>query len=822
MRREKDDPGPGAPPGGGRWVQRAAAALCLLVIFWMGLGWDALRRPETYRGRKNDYYSLLVHGFLEGHVYMDIPADPRLESPDPAVRATAPAPLDSSYYRGHFYLYFGVTPAAAILLPYARLTGGDLDPRLVAVLGVAAGFLFALGTWGMAASEHFPRLGRTSQAASVAMLAFASATPLLLTRAMFYEVAIAAGYGCAMSGFFWTYRAVSGRGVAWVQLAWAGLSFALAVGCRPDLALALPALAAAALVAARRSGRPLAGEILRNGAAAAVPATVIGAGLAAYNFERFGSPFDFGFRYGMNGFMQNHFRLSSATYLWPNFHWYYLTLPAIGPYFPYVFPCRAEYGPAGYETGEIMHGQFPVFVVAAFVALSAALVGRRLSPGRLAPFLGMLAFSFLSIFLALCSLGIRADRYMVDFQAPLILGVVLLAGLAASRVGGRLHRPWVGAFALLGALAVAFNLFAGIEEFDAFKDLRTTTFERLEYAGNLPSGILQRLGLLRYGPLEVKAVFPKPEHEATFEPLLTLGTPRLNDTLYVIRYPSGPIQLLADHMGYPQPRSDLIPIVPGRAYTFTVDMGALYPPLNHPFFKGHGPMQARLLKSRVEVMMDGRLVFSSRLGSYDAPPWTLEFGREDISMSLARPRFSGTIISAGRLAPPGSSGAPGTAGIWRIQCVFPLQFPGASFPLVASGAAGTGTLLYVNIMPGSRVRFGIDEWFIGGAVSDPVAVEPMQEQTLDVFFGPIAWAAGRREALAPSRRRLNVWLNGRIALSAELTRPDAGPPGPPVAIGSNPQGFSTSRAEYAGPIEAISLSEMEMTDFLRRNIELDP
>ena len=121
-----------------------AAGLCLFVILWMGLGWDVILSPVSYEGKKGDYYSSLVHGFLSGHVYMDKVADPGLASADPEVRKKTPTLLDASYYKGHFYLYFGVTPAALILFPYAMLTGGDLDPRVAVALCVVLGFLLSL------------------------------------------------------------------------------------------------------------------------------------------------------------------------------------------------------------------------------------------------------------------------------------------------------------------------------------------------------------------------------------------------------------------------------------------------------------------------------------------------------------------------------------------------------------------------------------------------------------------------------------------------------------------------------------------------------
>jgi hypothetical protein len=822
-------PGPRASRIG--WIPAAAAALSILVIVWMGLGWDALTRPATYRGKKNDYYSLLVHGFLSGHLYMDLAPDPRLESPDPAVREAAPSALDTSYFKRRYYLYFGVTPAAAILLPYAWLTGGDLDPRVVVVLGVTAGFLFALWTWKMAAEDCFPRMGGAFQAASAAALAFATATPLLLTRAMFYEVAIAAAYACVMAGFFWICRALLGRGRAWVQLAWASLSLGLAVGCRPDLVLMIPALAAAAILAAARDrgGRPFSRGILRNGAAAVIPAACVGAGLAVYNFERFGSPSDFGFKYGMNGFIFHHFRLASWTYVWPNLHWYYLTLPAIGPYFPFVFPCRAEFGPAGYETGETIHGQFPVFVLAAFVALSAVLWRKRLAAGRLTGFLSLLGAAFAALLLALSTLGIRADRYMVDFQAPLVLATVLLAGAVASGLGGgSVPRLWRAGFVALALLAATFNVFAGLEEFDSFKNLQPAAFARLEAVGNIPSGWLERLGLLRYGPVVLRVMFPKDVASPSSEPLLTLGTPQFTDALYVNRYPGDWIEFMGGHLRYPEPRSAIMKMQPGRVYTLKVDMGAMYPPLNHPFFRRYDEFQSRRMKSGIRVEMDGKRVLDAKMGSYNAPPWTLEIGRNDISMSPAKMSFDGQVTLSERLAPPEPQADAGSDGLWRIRCVFPVQYPGSAYPVLSSGVTGNGTLVYVTMLPGNRIQFGIDEWGYGGGLSGPLDAAPQSEHTVEIFIGTLArrthWPTQWHvpaDQLERSALAMRVWLDGRLVQVQALNAPFS----PMVAlidVGANVQGFSTSGAAYFGPIQNDPYSGDEIREFLERNLQVKP
>jgi hypothetical protein len=817
-----DDIGPSKASSMAAVVQTGlVTAVCLLVIVWMGLGWDVIKRRSTYHDNGRDYYSLLVHGFLKGHLYMDIVADPRLESPDLTVRESAPAPLDSSYFKGHFYLYYGVTPAALVLLPYSWLTGGDLDPRVAVVLFVVLGFLLSVGTWRMVARDCFGRLGVVIIVASVAALAFGTATPFLLTRAMFYELAEASVYACSMAACFWMYRALSGRGRPWLQVALASLSLALAVGCRPNLILALPVIAAVAIVVAKRD-KAWPGIAL----AALLPAAVIGACLAIYNFERFGSPLDFGFKYGQNALLAAHHQLVSTRFVWANLHWYYLTFPGISPFFPYIFPCRAAFGPVGYQTGEAIHGQMPVFVLLAFVAFSACATSCRARIRSQAPFICSLGFMFVSVLIGLSVFAIRADRYMADFQPAMVLGVVILAGIVANALEGRRFGGlWKWCFGSLAILAAAFNLLAGIQEFDSFDNLRPATFAAMEKIGNIPSDWLAKLGLLHYGPIELKVRFPANLSGATAEPLMALGTPDLSDGLYINEYPVNQIQFMGEHLGYPEPRSELIQVTPGKTYTVRVEMGALYPPLNHPFFAPYGDLQARRMKGQIHVSLDGKPVLKTAMGSYDAPPWTLEIARNDISMSPARMSFSGEVAGVLRLPPPVPAKDVGGDGLWRIQCVFPMQAPGGNFPILSSGVTGNGTLLYVSILPENRVRFGVDEWGQGGGLSDPVRVDPAAEHSVEIFIGSLAgrtvWPAGwhiSHERLKASSAKLRIWLDGQLVQTSDLFVPYS-PKAELISVGANVQGFSTSSPEFEGPIESDPFPEVEREEFLDRNLQ---
>jgi hypothetical protein len=333
------------------------------------------------------------------------------------------------------------------------------------------------------------------------------------------------------------------------------------------------------------------------------------------------------------------------------------------------------------------------------------------------------------------------------------------------------------------------------------------------------------MGVLHEGPIELKVVFPAGVKAGAEEPLLAAGTPEFTDSLYVIEWPPGnQIELVGDHSGHGGPSSDVIPVTPGRVYSLWIDMGALYPPPSPPFSLDHRAAQTAYFKTRIRVEMDGRVVLDKAMASYHAPPWAVESGRNDITMNPCGTRFSGRILSATRLPPPEFVRREDN-GIWRIRCVFPLERPNVSFPFLSSGRTGAGTLVHLDVLPGDRVRFGLDEWGIGGGASDAIKVAPQSEHVVGILIGPDAsgvnWPRDWNVAPGPLGRlghSLRIWLDGRLVWTARLR----GPPAPPFEVGANRQGFSTAQADYPGPIRSDPYLPGEAREFLERNLREGP
>jgi hypothetical protein len=221
--------------------------------------------------------------------------------------------------------------------------------------------------------------------------------------------------------------------------------------------------------------------------------------------------------------------------------------------------------------------------------------------------------------------------------------------------------------------------------------------------------------------------------------------------------------------------------------------------------------------------MDGNVVLDRKMSSYDAPPWSLQVGRNHLTMNPFRTDFSGQILSQARLPPTGLPDRVQT-GLSRIRCELPLQQASMSFPILSSGAAGSGTLVYLSVLSGGRVCFGVDEWSIGGSHSEPLTPLVQPQHVIELLVGPIAsatptlaqWGLPAGD-LRQLRRRLCIWMDGRLVWTTELKRP-LDPLDPFFDLGTNHQGFSTAQSDYPGMFMNAPFSPEEAREFLRRNL----
>lgn len=315
-------------------------------------------------------YDLLAHALSRGEVSLEteMPADERLialEDPyNPSSREGIGYTWDCAFYKGKYYVYYGVTPELLLYLPHYLLTGKDLGVTTPARIELAAliigiYFLFAEGS---------KRFRPPPYAVWLALLLAAEAgtqTILLARTPIFYNIPVIMSLAMTVWGlYFWLSATRNGNPPysRW-RIAAGSVCMALVAGCRPQMALgsllAIPIFLGRSLPRIRFArargakgraahGQPAKGrpaEAWRHGwreaarclLCGALPYLLFGAFLLWYNAARFGNPFEFGARYNLTSIDVTRVGADFGKIV-PGLFQYFFQPPRLSTVFPFLRP----------------------------------------------------------------------------------------------------------------------------------------------------------------------------------------------------------------------------------------------------------------------------------------------------------------------------------------------------------------------------------------------------------------------------------------------------------------------------------------------------
>ncbi len=423
LRHDDREPGLNLRP-----ASRVVFALVAIAIgAYYSWGVRAAGHGFVWKQNLDGYYDHLGRAFAGGHLYLPVEPSPellKLANPwDPRVDDSLKL-FDAVLYHRRYYLYHGAGPAVMLFAPWRLITHHDLPENFALFVFCFGGFLFSGATL-----LSTVRTGPWTTALLLLALGLCQCVPFLLNRVWVYEVAVGAGYFCVSAGLFFYVR-------GW--LPWAGLMFGLAISCRPHLGMI-----GAIIVAV------LAFRNLRSAIAFALPFALAGLGVAAYNYERFGNPLDFGNRYLLGGANQTEVKLSAAN-VKPGLFYLLASSPEFDAVFPWVLlpsPPHDVPRPPGY-TVEPTVGAIYLAPFLPFVFLTVWIAPHR-------KLCLILLGSVAGILLFVTGTGWSTQRYEVDFLPMLVL---VCAILVAS-----INRWYVtAAVALLVGVGIVVNLALGI------------------------------------------------------------------------------------------------------------------------------------------------------------------------------------------------------------------------------------------------------------------------------------------------------------------------------------------------------------------------
>jgi hypothetical protein len=791
-----------------RFIAAALIASVLAFYRWTVTSNSTDAQP-LFGQPQGDYYKLLTDGFLQGHLYLNLQPDPRLlaaKDPfDPRQRGGAVLPHDSSFYRGHIYINYGVIPVLTLRLPWRLLTRQDLPQNYAVLIFTGLGFLAATGLWLALRRDYFPESGAGVMSAGILVLGLASMTYPLLRRPSLWEEPGASGYCFSMAMLLCLYRALRApRPTGW--LVGAGLFLGCAVGSRPNYIVGVAALAVPLGLEWWRgrcdgSWRWLPDRAWRRQALALIgPYAAVLVGLAGYNFARFGNPLEFGTTYQFTNPFGSVNHLFDLRFVRFNALAYYLTPSQWSRYFPFAKMVHLPPMPPGYSGSEFVHGVLADFPFAWLALLAPLAAARRPAAARrvLATFIGTAAAFFLAVGGLLIGFVGSAGRYMADFTPTLMLlaGIGML-GLERLATG----RRRTGVRVMVGAAAAA-SVFVGVmlsfQVHDLLRQSNPKAYQRLAHFFDTPVSVLERLAGTRYGPLELTLLFPRTP-AGTTESLVKTGWEYESDYLLVNYIDDRHLMLGFSHSSYGVVWSQPVEVDYGRPHVLRVQLGSLFPPLGHPYFDRLSAAALADATRGVHFTLDGRPVLDARQYAFDGSPGSVRIGAE-LGSPGGPVNFSGKILGVKRLAyePPiaPTGGAPAYGWV-EFELSFPGQVVNRGLPLIATGETGRGDLLSIKFMQPGIARFFYDHWGVGLWQSEDVPVTTDVPHRLRIGLPALLLPSGTE--LAESGLQLE--LDGQVVWKREV--PFYPVQAADVYLGRNGIGASTADQEFPGTIRRI-------------------
>ena len=724
--------------------------LIAFILVLAGYLW-AFTENGGFRPSKepSGYYGLLTDALMSGQLNLKVEPDPRLAllaNPWLSYQGI-PRMHDATYFHGHYYLYFGVSPVILYFGPVRLLTGRFPTEGSAGVVFAFAGVMAGLWLLRRLMALQASPPGAGWQALGIVVWGFANYAFVDCQNTNFYTVPILCAFACLMAAMVSIERSLSAHrsSSATKWLALASLAWGLSVGSRPHYVLSLPLLGIPlAFLLARESGGWVTRGRLALVAAALIPAAIVGAGLAWYNHARFGSISEFGFRYQFTGSDNRFIQVWNPRLILPNLRVYSLTDAFYFAYFPFVVPIGLFIGFLSW---------CPISALSAL--LPASLLERRLraDPRWLCVAFCTAAAGAIHLF-GLCILPIGVDRYNVDFLPEFLLAA-LFAAIAYFGTGSR----WPRGARLLASVALVSMAAVSIAKLSLLALDRSPNAAQkriVAQALNWPAAAAQSLSGGLKGPAVLDISFSSLP-SGSREPLISTGIG--NDNLFAEGVDQGHLRLGFVHMGNAPLYGPPFDAVPGGHRKMVADLGSFYPPDTHPRFRNWKQDVLDAMHRRVLVTLDGQTVLNGNSNFYPADPWSVRFCPPPAD-GMGFVPFSGTLEKVTRMPLPTESEIreTGWTGPVRLRLRFPRFEYAHSEPLLSTGSVQAVDMIYVTFLGPGRARFGHDSTQFGGVESPEVTYDPAVEHVLDIGLGSLEAAEGATPA---AKLGLRLKFDGR-------------------------------------------------------------
>ncbi len=309
--------------------------LFVVLVFYLWLPGPDTFNFQLENGGAGDYisYGHLTDAFLAGKVHLLKEPDPKLIALENPYDRWARGDFgwhDATYYKEKYYLYFGATPVIVLYLPFKFLTGGNMTDRLASAIFMYGTFLFSAGILILIQKLYFPHLPNWKLLLSIAVIGFCNWAPFIARdNNGIYNVAIACELFFLTGTIYFLIKAIHEKKSN--LLFWGSLFFGLAIGARLSLILLSIFLP---IVWLRLNKDKIA--TIKNTIFLFAPYAICLFIIGLYNYFRFGSFFESGFKYQTGLFDLTRYSIFNTGNLNYSSFYYLFNRPNFDSNFPYV------------------------------------------------------------------------------------------------------------------------------------------------------------------------------------------------------------------------------------------------------------------------------------------------------------------------------------------------------------------------------------------------------------------------------------------------------------------------------------------------------
>ena len=282
-----------------------------LLVFEVAFSWWAVNLNAAFKNIEKDgqrQFMLLAEALAQGETHLLLePPEALLKMEDPydhnermmVCVGDQEALWDTAYYEGHYYVYFGVGPVLLFYLPYYLVTGQHINTVMVIFINAVFIFIAVALLLKEIMERFYSDVPLPLYLMFTAVVSWGSGLWYLIMNPDFYGVPLATAMSLCFFGLYFWLHALKESGISAPCVAAGSLCMAFEAAVRPQFLLAS---FLALLIFFTRTFKKR--ELFSKKAIPAtmgfsVPYILTAAGVMYYNFDRFGSVFDFGANYNL-------------------------------------------------------------------------------------------------------------------------------------------------------------------------------------------------------------------------------------------------------------------------------------------------------------------------------------------------------------------------------------------------------------------------------------------------------------------------------------------------------------------------------------------